>query len=71
MYLAVLLDLHSRRVVGWAMGTKINQPLVSDALQMAIEHRQPRPDPVAQPESPDSVDWGRWGAVDEPVNKFV
>ncbi|MGH8398970.1 MAG: IS3 family transposase, partial [Gammaproteobacteria bacterium] len=43
LYLAVLLDLHSRRVVGWAMSTKINQPLVSDALRMAIEHRQPMP----------------------------
>lgn len=43
LYLAVLLDLHSRRVVGWAMHSQINQPLVSDALQMAIEQRQPEP----------------------------
>ncbi|HVC29390.1 MAG TPA: IS3 family transposase [Gammaproteobacteria bacterium] len=41
LYLAVLLDLHSRRVVGWAMSAKISQPLVTDALMMAIEHRQP------------------------------
>jgi len=41
LYLAVLLDLHSRCVVGWAMSQKINQPLVTDALRMAIEHRQP------------------------------
>jgi len=41
LYLAVLLDLYSRRVVGWAMSSKINQPLVTDALQMAIERRQP------------------------------
>jgi transposase InsO family protein len=43
LHLAVLLDLHSRRVVGWAMSERINQPLVTDALQMAIEHRQPEP----------------------------
>jgi transposase InsO family protein len=43
LYLAVLLDLHSRRVVGWCMSERINQPLVSDALTMAIEHRQPAP----------------------------
>lgn len=42
LYLAVLLDLYSRRVVGWAMSSKINQSLASDALTMAIEHRQPQ-----------------------------
>ncbi|MGH8397953.1 MAG: IS3 family transposase [Gammaproteobacteria bacterium] len=41
LYLAVLLDLHSRRVVGWAMSEKNNQALVTDALKMAIEYRQP------------------------------
>lgn len=41
LYLAILLDLYSRRVVGWAMSRKINQPLVTDALQMAIKQRQP------------------------------
>lgn len=43
LYLAVLLDLHSRRVVGWSMGEKQNRPLVIDALTMAIERRQPKP----------------------------
>lgn len=42
LYLAVLLDLYSRRVVGWAMSPKINQSLVNDALTMAIDQRQPR-----------------------------
>lgn len=41
LYLAVLLDLYSRRVVGWAMSPKINQPLVIDALSMAIAQRRP------------------------------
>jgi putative transposase len=43
LYLAVLIDLYSRRVVGWAMSEKMNQALVNDALQMAIEHRKPEP----------------------------
>lgn len=41
LYLAVLLDLYSRRVVGWAMSATMNRALVIDALTMAIEHRRP------------------------------
>ena len=36
LYLAVLLDLYSRRVVGWAMSERIDQQLVLDALNMAL-----------------------------------
>lgn len=43
LYLAVLIDLYSRKVVGWAMGRQQNRQLVIDALTMAIEHRRPRP----------------------------
>lgn len=43
LYLAVILDLYSRRVVGWAMGARITQQLTRDALHMAL--RQRRPDP--------------------------
>lgn len=43
LYLAVLLDLYSRKVVGWAMGRQQNRQLVIDALTMAIEHRRPKP----------------------------
>jgi putative transposase len=43
LHLAVLIDLYSRRVVGWSMGEKLNQMLVNDALRMAIEHRKPKP----------------------------
>lgn len=43
LYLAVLLDLYSRRIVGWAMGDKMNRCLVIDALTMAIAHRHPAP----------------------------
>ena len=42
-YLAVLLDLASRRVVGWAMDDTLATTLPLRALRMAIQHRQPRP----------------------------
>ena len=41
LYLAVILDLFSRRIVGWAMDKRMTQQLVSDALQMALRQRQP------------------------------
>lgn len=42
VYLAVVLDLFSRKVVGWAMSTSLATPLVSEALRRAIESRRPR-----------------------------
>ena len=42
-YLAVLLDLHSRKVVGWAMQSRIDAALVQAALRMALGRRRPRP----------------------------
>jgi putative transposase len=41
LHLAVLLDLYSRRVVGWAMGNERNQALSLKALRMAIDQRKP------------------------------
>ena len=41
LYLAVTLDLYSRKVVGWAMSSRNDGDLVVDCLSMAIEHRQP------------------------------
>ena len=38
-----MVDLFSRRVVGWAMSGRIDQQLVVDALHMAIQHRRPSP----------------------------
>lgn len=43
LYLAVLLDLHSRRVVGWAMNNRVTQSLSLGALEMAIKQRRPGP----------------------------
>ena len=41
LYLAAVLDLWSRKVVGWAMGSAVNTELVSDALVMAFQQRRP------------------------------
>jgi putative transposase len=41
LYLATLLDLHSRRVVGWAMSEKNDTHLVVQAWQMAVSNRRP------------------------------
>jgi transposase InsO family protein len=43
LYLAVVLDLYSRRIVGWAMSDSLERPLVIAALQMAVKMRQPPP----------------------------
>jgi transposase InsO family protein len=43
LYLAVLIDLFSRRVVGWSMGSHNDTALTLGALEMAIEHRAPPP----------------------------
>ena len=41
VYVAGILDLYSRRMVGWAVGQQINTALVLMALSMALTHRQP------------------------------
>ena len=43
LYLATVIDLASRRVVGWAMADHMRAELVCDALRMAIENRRPAP----------------------------
>lgn len=43
LYLAVVLDLYSRKIVGWSMGPQITADLVEDALRMALYERQPDP----------------------------
>ncbi len=43
LYLATVEDLYSRRIVGWSMSQRIDSRLAVDALQMAIDRRQPEP----------------------------
>ena len=42
LYLAVVIDLCSRKVVGWSMGSRMKAQLVCDALTMAIWQRRPK-----------------------------
>ena len=42
-YLALVLDLWSRKIVGWAMADQLRSELVVSALQMAQRQRQPKP----------------------------
>lgn len=42
LYLAVVLDGFSRRIIGWAMGNDQRAQLVIDAMNMAITQRKPR-----------------------------
>jgi len=39
LYLAVVMDLFSRRIIGWAMRATIREDLVIDALEMAVQNR--------------------------------
>lgn len=41
LYLGVVMDLFSRRIIGWSMGSRITKELVLDALLMAVWRRQP------------------------------
>ena len=41
LYLAIVLDLASRLVVGWAMGETLESSLATDALEMALQRRRP------------------------------
>lgn len=43
LYLAVVIDLFSRKVVGWSMSSRMTANLVCDALRMAIWQRKPAP----------------------------
>ena len=42
LYLAVILDLFSRRVVGWQLAPRLTGPLVLEALHAAVRTRHPR-----------------------------
>jgi transposase InsO family protein len=43
LYLAVVLDLFSRQVVGWSMSDRLTKELCLSALTMALERRRPKP----------------------------
>lgn len=43
LYLAIVMDLYSRKIVGWSAANNMKVPIVKDALFMAIGRRQPDP----------------------------
>ncbi len=43
LYVAGVLDLYSRKIVGWSMAGHLRSSLVEDALRMAVARRQPQP----------------------------
>ncbi|WP_123376409.1 IS3 family transposase, partial [Pseudomonas fluorescens] len=47
LYLAVVLDLFSRKIVGWSMAPNMPAELVCTAMQLAIAQRQPPPGLIA------------------------
>lgn len=42
LYLAMVLDLYSRAVIGWAMGSRLTAELATQALTMALQRRKPK-----------------------------
>ncbi len=44
LYLAVVMDLYSRRIIGWSMSRRINRHIVVNALNMALGQRRPGED---------------------------
>ena len=64
LYLAAILDLYSRRVVGWAMSDRITRQLTLDALSMALQARTPRracfTTPTAARSTPATTTAPRW-----------
>lgn len=65
LHVAVLLDLYSRKVIGWAMSDKNNKELVLNALGMAIEIRRPQSGVVHH------TDRGSTYGSDEYRNKLI
>jgi len=63
LYLAAVLDLHSRAVVGWSMGARMQTSLVLDALTMAVWRRKPKDSVIIHSDQGSqfgSDDFNRW-----------
>ena len=63
VYLAVVMDLFSRKIVGWAMASVLPAELVCAALQMAISQRQPGPGLMVHTDRGSQVASERTGVV--------
>jgi transposase InsO family protein len=43
LYLAAILDMHTRKIVGWSMRQTLHTEIALDALNMAVERQRPAP----------------------------
>jgi putative transposase len=60
-YLAVVLDVHTRRIVGWQLAPHMRQSLVTDALEMALASRTEHDDGlVAHSDNGSQGGFNRW-----------
>jgi len=62
IYLAVILDLYSRKVIGWAISRQIDTELTLAALRMALEERRPPPGLIHH--SDRGVQYASWAYVE-------
>ena len=46
LYLAAILDMHTRKIVGWSMRQTLHTEIALEALNMAIERQRPAPGPI-------------------------
>ena len=63
LYLAVVMDLYSRRIIGWSMKATLAKEIVLDALLMAVWRRQPTQDVIIHSDQGSqfsSDDWQRF-----------
>nr|WP_245354476.1 IS3 family transposase [Brachybacterium sacelli] len=59
-YLATVIDLYSRRVVGWAVADHMRTELVTDALTMALTHRRPTGGVIFHSDRGSQGEFNRW-----------
>lgn len=60
LYLAVVLDLYSRQIVGWSMQSRMTTAIVMDALTMALWRRRPKDDVVVHSDQGSQYTSGEW-----------
>lgn len=63
LYLAVVLDLFSRKIVGWSMAPNMPAELVCSAMQLAVAQRQPPPDLIAHSDRGSQYASASYGAL--------
>ena len=69
LYLAVVMDLHARKIVGWSMKPTLARELVLDALLMAVWRRKPQQRVLVHSDQGTqygSEDWSRFCAANNP-----